>query len=129
MACKHGEGCRLTRCEGWAYFSNGTEHEWWDANWCDRCLVDAPYRNDISQQGCPLLTLALTGERVDRWLVNDPLADPPSRVTCLDFKPFGWRNPEPAPKAPPPGQDTLFDPPSGRRMLVQPQEQRKKVLA
>jgi hypothetical protein len=33
-------------------FSNSTEGEVWTANWCDRCLRDAPFRNGISPVGC-----------------------------------------------------------------------------
>jgi hypothetical protein len=125
---KHGPDCRQTLCEGWAYFSNGTEFEWWMENWCRRpCLVDAPFQNGISQRGCPLLVQAICGERVDRWMLTDDGADPPRRVTCLDFKPPGWRNPEPTPKPAPPGQDRLFDIPAERRMLVQPEPERVKV--
>jgi hypothetical protein len=128
---KHGPDCRQTACEGWAYFSNGTEFHWWQEHWCFRpCLVDLPFQNDISQHGCPLLVQALIGERVDRWLVNDHATNRVEGwVTCLDFKPPGWRNPTPAPKPAPPGQDRLFDAPSGRRTLVQPQERRERVLA
>jgi hypothetical protein len=90
-------------------FANGTEWDLWSANWCQTCLVDAPYRNGISQWGCKLIDAPLaTGEIPDEWVTVDR---PDGPYTCTSYKPMGWRKPtaEPAPEPIPDGQLTLFE--------------------
>ena len=94
------------------YFSNGTEGRMWQSAWCDRCLRDAPFQNMNIGTGCPILAKALTGAWVDEWIQNDGyVTDPVRRITCIEFKPYGYRDPKPeVPKPPPPGQALLpFD--------------------
>lgn len=113
-------------------FSNNTEWEMWATNWCYRCLVDAPFQNGISSTGCPLILYALThDESPPEWLEQpDTVANPGDRFHCVNFKGRGYRNPEPKPQTPPPGQDGLFpaEPYRGTRMLTRtPQRQRETV--
>lgn len=102
-------------------FSNGTEGEMWDVNWCDRCLVDAPFRRNLSKTGCGLLLTALFGEIPDEWIEQPEDHYPSDAYHCINFKPFGWRDPEPKPQPTPPGQGELFarDEAAGTRMLTQ----------
>lgn len=97
-------------------FSNGTEWEIWSYNWCDRCLVDAPFRNGISNMGCPLILTAMLGDEIPaEWIEQE---DGIHDYHCINFRPPGWHNPEPQPKPEPP-QDGLFERPArGVRMLL-----------
>ncbi len=98
-------------------FSNGTEGYAWMSQWCDRCMVDAPFRNGISATGCDLLLTALTGQTPDEWIEQERWSLY-SRYHCINFKPPGWRDPEPRPQ-PEPQPDGLFDRPErGVRMLL-----------
>ena len=103
-------------------FANGTEWFAWYENWCCNCLVDAPFQRDISKTGCPLIFQAMfeetaDGKRVipDEWL--DEERDEKGRYSlgdqyhCINFKPYGWRDPEPRPQ-PQPQPDGLFDMPA-----------------
>lgn len=98
-------------------FSNGTEERAWMAEHCDRCLHDALMSVG---RGCPIILRYLLGEDIPEWL--DSFPEGPFRLgehpTCIEFKPRGWRNPQPKPKKPPPGQDPLFDPPTGPLIYV-----------
>lgn len=108
-------------------FSNGTEGTAWMANHCDRCLHDT---FAMQGRGCPIIGKALLDHdaEIPEWLdtfpewVDRSQPRPPFRLgehpTCIEFKPRGWRNPEPKPKPHPPGQDPLFDPPSGPLIYV-----------
>lgn len=103
-----------------AAFSNGFEHRMWAANWCDRCLVDAPFRNGISDQGCPIILTAMLDDNKTpvEWLPGtDDLAD---RYHCISFRAPGSGNPDPKPKATPPGQGELLprDQYIGRRQFA-----------
>lgn len=105
-------------------FSNSTEGHGWMANWCDRCLVDAPFRNGISPTGCPLIMQAMLGQTPDEWL--DGPRDGQGRYSmedqyhCIDFRAPGSGNPDPKPKPTPPGQTALVDLDvcAGRRTLT-----------
>ena len=90
------------------YFSNGTEGRMWEANWCDHCLRDHQFRLGRGT-GCPILAKAYLGEWVDEWIQNDGcVTDPVRRITCIEFKPYGYRKPQPdKPKPTPPGQGVL----------------------
>lgn len=105
-------------------FSNGTEWECWSANWCDRCLRDAPFRNGISSQGCPLLLVAMTGERIPgEWMEQEWVAGHPplDRYSCIEFKaPGGGRGGEPKPKPEPPDMDGLFPRPDRHTRMYVP---------
>jgi hypothetical protein len=100
-------------------FSNGTEGYAWMANHCDRCLHDAFVNQG---RGCPIIGKALLDHdaEIPEWL--DTFPEGPFRLgehpTCVEFKPRGWRNPEPRPKPHPPGQDPMFDPPTGPLVYV-----------
>lgn len=89
-------------------FSNSTEGEAWTANWCDRCLVDAPYRNGLKGAiGCPLLMVALAGRTPVQWIENEPLSLG-HRYHCINFRAPGGGGGEPRPKPTPRGQGELF---------------------
>lgn len=107
-------------------FANSTEGFAWEANWCARCLRDAPWRNNLKgATGCPLLLTALTGRTPAEWLDGPRdehgrygLAD---QYICVDFKPRGGgRRAEPRPRPTPPGQSALFgrDGHEGHRRLL-----------
>jgi len=98
-------------------FSNGTAYEMWSANWCDRCLRDAPFRNGVSSTGCPLLLIALSEMTPGEWM-RTGLQD----YTCIEFRAPGGGGGEPRPRPEPPQMDGLFDRPDrATRMLEQPQ--------
>lgn len=108
-------------------FSNGTEGYGWMANWCDRCLRDAPFRNGIAKQGCPLILVAYMGRTPAEWLEQE--RDEQGRYSiedqyhCIEFRAPGDGGGEPRPKPTPKGQGDLFPPDEyrGTRMYVQPQ--------
>jgi hypothetical protein len=93
-------------------FANSTEGETWMSNWCDRCLVDAPYRNGISPTGCPLIVTALIGQTPAEW-INGP-RDEHGRYSitdqyhCVNFRAPGDGGAEPRPKRTPRDQLELF---------------------
>lgn len=106
-----------------APFSNSTEGEAWMAQWCDRCLVDAPYRNGISSTGCELILTAIMGQTPAEWLDGHrdehgrySLAD---QYRCVNFRPPGGGSGEPRPKPTPRDQSELFGggEHEGRRVL------------
>ena len=107
-------------------FSNGTEGYGWMANWCDRCLRDAPFRNGIAKTGCPIILVTMLSRTPAEFL--DGPRDEHGRYSiedqyhCIEFKaPGGGGGGEPRPKPDPPGMDGLFDRPEREtRMFVQP---------
>lgn len=106
-------------------FSNGTEGHDWMANWCDRCLRDAPFRTMGKGTGCPLIQVALLDRTPAEWL--DGPRDEQGRYsiadqyTCIEFKAPGDGGGEPRPKPEPPDMDGLFERPERHsRMYVQP---------
>jgi hypothetical protein len=108
-------------------FSNGTEWECWSAGWCDRCARDAPFRNGISERGCPLILIAVADELIPaEWMEPEPSPSGrpylgPKAYTCIEFRAPGGGGPEPQPKPDPPDMDGLFErPPRRTRMFVQP---------
>lgn len=107
-------------------FSNSTEGEGWTANWCCRCLHDAPFRNMGKGSGCPILLVTLVGRTPAEFL--DGRRDEQGRYSiadqyhCIEFKPPGGGGGEPRPKPEPRGMDGLFERPQREtRMFVQPQ--------
>lgn len=123
----------MTETDSWASardeppFSNGTEGYGWMGAWCDRCLVDAPFRNGISPTGCELLLIAMVGKTPAEWL-EQPL-DEQGRYSiedqyhCINFRaPGDGGGREPRPKPTPRGQGELFarEQVRGTRMLSQP---------
>ena len=101
-------------------FSNGTEWEIWSASWCDRCLREAPFRNGMSQTGCPLILVSLQALIPAEWM--DQPDGSPDRYRCIEFRgPGGRGGGEPAPLPEPPDMDGLFPRPERQvRMLTQP---------
>lgn len=108
------------------------------ANHCFRCLHDAfEQASPGSGRGCPLLTryYCQPDEDIPEWLDTFPTGPDgefvPFRMgehpTCINFKPRGWRNPEPKPKKPPPGQGGLFEPPSGPMVYVDVAAEARRV--
>lgn len=114
-------------------FSNATEWRMWSMHWCDRCLVDAPFRNTGKGSGCPLIAYAIVhDESPPEWLEQDvAVTDAADLVHCINFRPPGWRNPEPQPQKPPPGQDGLFpaDEYRGVRMASRDEQYRHAINA
>lgn len=117
-------------------FANGTEGYGWEANWCARCLRDAPFRNGISPIGCPILLTAMTGRTPAEWL--DGPRDERGRYriedqyVCVEFKAPGSGGGEPTPQPTPRDQGVLFDrePHTGRRVLAPlPEDRRVEVTA
>ncbi|MFG1794226.1 hypothetical protein [Nocardia sp. NPDC049149] len=97
-------------------FSNGTSWEIWEASWCARCMRDRPFRNGIVPTGCPLILVAICGEKTPvEWLEQAGIQD----YVCIEFEPPGGGG-EPRPKPEPP-QEGLFPRPERQtRMFVQP---------
>ena len=60
--------------------SSGTEGADFEAKWCQRCLLDADFR-DGDGNSCPILANALAGLRVAEWRYwrGDPV--------CTEFEP------------------------------------------
>jgi len=67
-------------------FSNGTEWDIWEASHCDVCQVDAPWRRNESEQGCPLILDAMTGGTPVEWVAPDPAW--PHHYECSKFEPI-----------------------------------------
>ncbi|SDX52448.1 hypothetical protein SAMN05216215_10122 [Saccharopolyspora shandongensis] len=106
-------------------FSNGTEGYGWMAAWCDNCLRDAPFRNGISNNGCPIILVAQLGRTPAEFL--DGPRDEHGRYsigqqyTCIEYRAPGDGGGEPRPKPEPRGMDGLFERPErGTRMFLQP---------
>lgn len=101
-----------------AAFSNGTSWEIWEAAWCCRCLRDLPFRNGISPTGCPLILVAICGEKTPiEWLPQEGVQD----YHCIEARFPGDGGGEPRPRPEPTGMDGLFPRPERTpRMLVQP---------
>lgn len=115
-------------------FSNGTEGYGWQANWCDRCLRDAPFRSGLKgATGCPILLVALVEEKTPAEWLDGPrdehgrygIAD---QYHCIEFRAPGEGGREPRPKPEPPDMDGLFPRPERQtRMYVQSELQRVEV--
>jgi hypothetical protein len=119
-------GDAFSRAREGSAFSNGTEWECWSANWCDRCTREAPFRNGISNQGCPLILVSLSDRIPAEWMEQPWNGEHPplERYHCIEFRaPGNGGGGEPRPKPEPPDMDGLFDRPESRtRMYVQPAE-------
>lgn len=104
------------------------------ANWCHRCLVDAPYRNGLKGAiGCQLIVTALTGQTPAEW-IDGPrdeygrysLAD---QYHCVNFRAPGSGGGEPRPKPVPRGQGELFGRAglAGHRVLTPLEPERAEI--
>lgn len=87
-------------------FSNGTSGEIWMSEWCYRCKVDGPFQRGVTDQGCPLLLVALMQKTPKEW-TETGLQD----YHCSEFVPDddgkdGDPDPNPAPL---PGQTDMFE--------------------
>lgn len=87
-------------------FSNGTSGEIWMSNWCYQCKVDGPFQRGVTDQGCPLLLVALMQKTPKEW-TETGLQD----YHCSEFVPDddgedGDPDPDPAPM---PGQTDMFE--------------------
>lgn len=112
-------------------FSNHTEFEMWEVNWCDRCLRDAPFRRMDKGFGCPILARALLGEQPAEWLQQPDDHYPSDAYHCIEFRaPGGGGSGEPKPIPDPPAQDGMFPRPDPAvRMLVPTEPERTLVSA
>src|SRR6266568_9501373 len=97
-------------------FSNGTLGEMWMGNWCDRCLIEAPYRNGLNGTGCPLILVALIGKTPAEWMETDRIQD----YVCLEARFPGDGRREPRPKPDPPGMGELFPRPERSARMLSP---------
>lgn len=67
-------------------FSNDTEYECWQSNWCFRCTRDQAFMRGELDDGCPLLTLAMmSGVTPEAW-VPDKLGSLGSQYRCEYFE-------------------------------------------
>jgi hypothetical protein len=104
-------------------FSNSDDYELWAANWCRRCLIDAPFREGRSDTGCDILLTALVGIKPAEWLELPAERRPYDAYHCVNFRGPDDPDTEPKPQPEPPDMDGLFERPERRvRMFVQPQE-------
>jgi hypothetical protein len=88
-------------------FPNGTSFDIWQTNWCDRCKVDAAWRKDESEPGCPLILTALCGEETPaEWFETEPGCVDAYR--CVNFRSVDDPDTEPTPQPDPDGMDGLF---------------------
>ena len=69
---------------------NGSEGEWFESRFCDRCKHDAEYRADDTKEGCQILALALC------FGIDDPAYPPQwvedndgSNPRCIAFEAMG----------------------------------------
>lgn len=89
-------------------FSNGTSGEIWMHNWCQKpCAHDGPFQRGETDEGCPLILLALTGKTPIEWLEQDGSQD----YHCIEFRDESSGGGEPGPRRPQPempGQEELF---------------------
>lgn len=111
-------------------FSNDGEYQRWRGNWCDRCIHDSaavsvftggdvPRHPNAPEDGCPLVTLILTGHTPAEFLPQPE--DSPDQYHCVEFRAEGddGLGHEPQPHPPPPDMDSLFpEPARARRMLT-----------
>lgn len=97
-------------------FSNSTMGEIWFGNWCDRCLVDAPYRNGLNGTGCPLILVAVIGKTPAEWRETDRSQD----CVCLEARFPGDGRREPRPKPDPVGMGELFPRPARQTRMLTP---------
>jgi hypothetical protein len=112
-------------------FSNHTEFELWEVNWCDRCLRDKAYRERDQGYGCPILANVVIDNSIPPEWIEQPFESYPfDAYHCIEFRPPGWRNPEPQPQPPPqPGPGLFPEPERAVRMLIQPQPVREMADA
>lgn len=93
------------------YFSNGTEHAMWAANWCDRCTHDHEWHAHERGYGCDVVLAMLNGD--DSPFIEDTDNRPAQHLRCLLFSACpcnGEGEAEPPTVAGPiPGQGALFD--------------------
>lgn len=67
--------------------SNGSEGEYFYAQWCARCVRE-PYARDENAKGrCPILTRAQLDRDAPEWIKDDDGANP----RCTKFVPLGQR--------------------------------------
>lgn len=103
-------------------FSNGTEGEAWMANWCARCVHDAPARRGDYGNGCSHILTALTGQTPAEWLDQGVPYRIGDQYHCIDFRPEddGRGDDGHRPEDPMPGQGELIPraPYEGTRMFV-----------
>lgn len=108
--------------QAWAHardghtFSNHTEYELWSGAWCATCQRDAPFRNGLVLDSCPLPHVAVMGRVPAEWIPQG--GTDVHRFTCLEYCPPGGGGGEPRPKPEPPQPGLFPRPPRARRMLA-----------
>jgi hypothetical protein len=110
-------------------FSNSTHWEVWAAGWCNRCTRDSPFRNGISNHGCPLITIAVCNGRIPaQWWTSSAEDDSLGDYSCIEFRPPGGGGGEPRPKPEPRGMDGLFPRPERQTRMLTPPPRPAPVL-
>lgn len=99
-------------------FSNGFEFDCWEDGWCARCQRDVAFREGTTDQGCPLLLVALADRIPAEWQPGTD--DLSNRYTCTAYRPPDWRDPEPQPLPEPPDMDGLFPRPERQVRMLTP---------
>lgn len=84
-------------------FSNGSESEIWEARWCNRCKLDAPFRNNDWSDSCPLISISVLGYTPKEWIAAADRVEACGRHECTEFVPDdegggGSSDPEPDPE-------------------------------
>jgi hypothetical protein len=94
-------------------FSNGTESEAWEENWCGRCIHDAKFRQAGVGDGCPLMLVAVLGRTPAEWIDQRPnghrLGDTYHCTEFRDVEDGPGDEPEPEPIPVIDGQMDMFE--------------------
>lgn len=100
-------------------FSNGTEGEAWQANWCNNCVHDRDLRRGEGS-GCVLVAISFEDRTPAEWFQRE-VYGLGTKFTCVMFRSEDdGPDPEPTPIPDPPGQLTLLprEPYTGVRMFA-----------
>lgn len=89
-------------------FSNGTDWEIWQYNNCETCIHDKDYRENVSDEGCPLATVALCFGRTPREWIPGPDEYCGDKYICAYYRHEDDEDPDPKPVPDPPGVEALF---------------------
>lgn len=107
-------------------FSNSDQGMAWMANWCDRCIHDAPARRGDEGNGCPLVLAALVGKTPLEWLTPTAADHVFAEYHCIEFRneDDGPGGHEPRPQPEDPNQGALWprERCEGTRMLTRTPE-------
>lgn len=63
-------------------FSNSTMGDMWMGQWCENCQEDVAFTQGDTENGCPLLALAMIGRTPKEWVKVPGSQD----YVCSEFK-------------------------------------------